>query len=328
MGVGRFFKPRSLAAILAVGIAGAIAWPAIPAGAGEAKPKPPAVPCQDEPAAHALYTQMIQAMRQAKSLSYTSRYRMEAKGRTILECIYRVWLKKPNYFRVETERTSLVAILIMGKTGGTLIGDGKTLWIYWPGGRLQFGPDDKDDQATRLKQYMTKPAPLARHSIGHEVAYLGAGSMPILDPSTFHGYSDSLQPYVDGVRGRGVEKVGSEECDQIEVSIMKGQRIWILWLSKRDHLPRKLKQIVHVRDDIIMLEDWSAVTLDAEIPDTMFVWKPPEGWKQWREPTPEERLLKPGVKAPDFDLASVAEGRVKLSDYRGRIVWLYIWRAG
>ena len=69
-------------------------------------------------------------------------------------------------------------------------------------------------------------------------------SMPIIDPSTFHGYTDSLQPYLEYVKGLGEEKVGDEDCDKIELSIMKHQRSWYLWLSKNDHLPRKLKQIV------------------------------------------------------------------------------------
>ena len=58
---------------------------------------------QDEPDAHMLYNQMINAMRKADSLSYVSHYTWEAKGRVIGDCTYRVWLKKPNYFRVEAE---------------------------------------------------------------------------------------------------------------------------------------------------------------------------------------------------------------------------------
>jgi hypothetical protein len=152
--------------------------------------------------------------------------------------------------------------------------------------------------------------------------------MPIIDPSTFHGYTDSLQPYLDYVKSLGVEKVGDEECDKIELSIMKHQRSWFLWLSKTDHLPRKLKQIVRVSYDLIINEEWSSVNLNAEIPDSQFAWKPPEGWTQWKMPDPEERLLKPGAKAPDFELASADGPQIKLSDYRGKVVWLYIWRAG
>ena len=193
----------------------------------------------------------------------------------------------------------------MAKGGGSgiLIGDGNTLWIYWPQGRFQYGPEDpKAYEKTRLTSYMKKPAPPGGHSIGHETGWLGAGmGMPIIDPSTFHGYTDSLQPYLDGVKSLGAEKVGAEDCDQIEVSIMKHQRSWYLWLSKRDHLPRKLKEIVRVSYDLVMKEDWSSVTINADIPDTMFAWKPPKGWTEWKQPPIEAGLLKPGAKAPDFD---------------------------
>ena len=118
--------------------------------------------------------------------------------------------------------------------------------------------------------------------------------MPIIDPSTFHGYTDSLQPYLDGVKGLGTEKVGDEDCDKIEVSIMKHQRSWYLWLSKRDHLPRKLKQIVRVSYDLVMNEEWSSVTINADIPDTMFAWKPPEGWTEWKMPPHRGRAAETG----------------------------------
>jgi outer membrane lipoprotein-sorting protein len=313
---------RRFAAVVAVG---ALAWLAAPTSAQEASQEEEsgAAVFPDEPAAHALYDKMIEAMREADSLSYVSHYRWEAQGRTLGDCTYRAWLKKPNQFRIETESAT------RGE-GGTLVGDGKHLWIFWPQGRPRFSSEDPEEgEATRLNSYMKKVTPLGGHSIGHEVVFLGAGmSMTILDPSTFHGYTDSLQAYVEGVRSLGTEKVGDEECDKIEVSIMKGQRSWYLWLSKRDHLPRKLKQIVRVSYDIVSNEEWSAVTLNADIPETKFAWNPPDDWTQWRLPSPEERLLKPGTEAPDFELASIDGQSIRLSDYRGRIVWFYVWRAG
>lgn len=279
---------------------------------------------RDEPAAHALYDKMIEAFRQPQTLSYKSEYWWESRGQEISRCTYRVWLKKPNYFRVETVGTD-------GRKGGTIVGDGEWLWLFWPGDRPHFSSEEQASyEKTRSNVYMKESTPLGRHSIGHKTGLLGAGmSMPIIDPSTFHGYTDSLQPYVDGVRGMGGEYVNEdEECDVIEVGIMKHQRSWYLWLSKKDHLPRGLKEVVRVSHDIIMHETWSDIVINGEIPAEKFVWAPPESWRQWELPKPEDILLKPGTLAPDFELTLADGSKTRLSDYRDKIVWFYIWRAG
>ena len=276
---------------------------------------------EGDAAGYELYREMIAAMRRAESLSYVSRYEMKGKRDFTYGSMYWAWLKKPNYFRVEGESPR------RGK-GGILIGDGKRLWIHWPEGRPFVDEDSEADKRTRFSSYMTKPAPLAGHSIGHEMVYLGTG-MPVIDPSTFHGYTDSLQAYLDGVTSLPAEKIGDEEFDHILVNIMKHQRSWEIWLSKADNLPRKMKQIVRVSYDIVITEEWSEVTINGEIPDTMFAWKPPEDWTEWQMPSIETGLLKPGTEAPDFELDAAEDGiKIKLSDFRGKIVWFYVWRAG
>jgi outer membrane lipoprotein-sorting protein len=275
-----------------------------------------------EPQARALYDQMIEALRRPETLSYKSEYRWQPQGRKPTDCTYRIWLKKPNHFRVE-------AVGPDGVRGGTIVGDGENLWLFWRGDRPYSGEDREAYQKTRSRVYMKQATPLARHSIGHWVGRLGAGIvMTILDPSTFHGYTDSLQSYVDGVMGMGVEKVGDEECDVVEVSIMKHQRSWYLWLSRKDHLPRKLKEVVRVSREIVAYEVWSDIVINGDIPAEKFVWSPPEGWQEWTPPAPEELLLKPGTPAPDFELTALDGSKVKLSDFRDKIVWFYLWRAG
>jgi outer membrane lipoprotein-sorting protein len=276
---------------------------------------------QAQPEARALYDQMIAAYRQPQTLSYKSEIRLGSQGRELVHCTYTVWLKKPNYFRVE----------VVGPDGvgrGTIVGDGETLWLFWPGDRPRGMNEDQETYAkTRSKMYMKHPAPLAQHSIGHEMAPFGCG-MPTIDPSTFHGYTDSLQRYIDGVMGMGREKVGDQDCDVIEVSLMKHQRSRYFWLSRKDHLPRKLKETIRVSSEMILNETWSDLVINGNLPADKFVWTPPPGWQQWEPPSPQETLLKPGTPAPDFELTTLDGTKVKLSDFRDQVVWFYIWRAG
>ena len=153
--------------------------------------------------------------------------------------------------------------------------------------------------------------------------------MPIIDPSTFHGYTDSLQPYLDGVKSLGAEKVGDEECDKIEVSIMKHQRSWYLWLSKTRSSSAEAER--NRAGELRSHHERRVVVGDLQRRDSRHACSPgsrPRAGRSGRCPRPEERLLKPGTKAPDFELASADGKRIKLSDYRGQVVWFYIWRAG
>lgn len=278
----------------------------------------------DEPAAHALYDQMLETLRQAKSLSYVCHYQREAAGRFKSNCAYRVWLKKPNFFRMESET-------IAGEPGGVMIGDGEQMWVYWPRGRPRWSllKETAESEKTRFSSYWTKPAPPRKHSIWHEARLLGSGmSYPILEMSVFHGYVDPMDAHLNGVRSLGTEVVAGERCDQIEVSLVDAQRRWTLWVSQRDHLPRKLQEIVRVEYDVVTHEEWSSVALGAEIPAEKFVWKPPADWHEWQLPGDDEYILQPGAKAPDFDLAGAGGERIRLSDYRGKPLWLCFWRIG
>jgi peroxiredoxin/outer membrane lipoprotein-sorting protein len=266
-------------------------------------------------------------MQEANTLSYTSHFRVEtgSEPRKKVACKYRVRLKKPNYFRMETQAVS-------GEQGGILIGDGDMLWIHWPNGRPKWeNVNESDaDEKTRFTSYITKPAPLGRHSISHEAIFLGAGMVfPILEPSIFHGYVEPIvKENLDSMRCVGSETIDGEACDLLEISLADHQRSRWLWLSKRDHLPRKLKEIVRVSYDHVVLEEWSSVVLNKDIPKSVFTWKPPTTWNQWVLPDGRNRLLKQGSTAPDFELSSLDGKPVRLSDFQGKTVLLCFWRVG
>jgi peroxiredoxin len=78
----------------------------------------------------------------------------------------------------------------------------------------------------------------------------------------------------------------------------------------------------------VEVEEFSDMTLNAMIPQQKFTWSTPKGWRQWEKPGPEDILLKPGTDAPNFELLSGEGGKIKLSDYRSKVIWLYIWQCG
>jgi peroxiredoxin/outer membrane lipoprotein-sorting protein len=276
----------------------------------------------------ALYDQMVKTMHEATSLSFESEYRWESQGKELGHATYRIWLKKPNQFRLEASKFGSDTV------SGVLVGDGENLWIYWPDGKPRYmweysGKFADEYEKIRQTCYMTSPTPLGNHSIAHEALYLGVDmAMTILDLSIFHGYSGGLQNNVDGVRHSGTETIDGTKCDVIEVALLANQRTWQFWLSKEDHLPRKLREVVRVEHELNIQEDWTNVALNGEIADDKFVWSPPAEWTQWKTPPMEVGLLEPGTVAPDFELASIDGGKIRLSDFRGKFVWLFKWRVG
>ena len=284
--------------------------------------KPSNSTAKDQPEARALYKKMIESMRKAKTLSYESNFQEEFGGDKQKPCSYRVWMKKPNFFRVETSDEN-------NRKWGILIGDGRYAWSYWPNGRPWFsGEDHGAYEKSRSNVYMKEPASPGKYSIAYSKVQKKSNCFPIVNPSVFQGINGSLESVIDWMQGRGVEKVGDEDCSVIEVSYADHQRSQYFWISRRDGLPRKLEEVVRGSKDNSKREVWSKVTLNAEMPMAKFRWTPPEDWKQWHPPTAEDKLLKPGRQAPDFELLSVDGSKIKLSDYRGKVVWLTFWRVG
>ena len=81
---------------------------------------------------------------------------------------YRIWLKKPNYARVEMTRPG------QKEPGGILVGDGDYFWTYWPEGKFRYPWEQSGKYAEEYEKYqrkffMKKRTPVGMHSIGHEV---------------------------------------------------------------------------------------------------------------------------------------------------------------
>lgn len=274
---------------------------------------------KDDAKARASYGKMMETMQGARTLYYESIYWTGRESEELVKSSYRIWMKKPNYVRIEASRKN--------KITGTLVGDGDYFWIYWGDKDVDF--DGGSFESYSNTTYMQIPSPEGHHSIAHMTGRLAAGmGMTILQPSRFHGGGSGLDEYIDGVRSVGTEVVNGEICDIIEVSIMNNQRSKYCWLSRSDNLPRKLMEIVRVRDTRITKELWSNVFMNMDIPDALFSWQPPEGWEEYQDPELETNLLKPGTIAPDFEFKTLSGDLLRLSDLRGSVVLINFWRVG
>jgi outer membrane lipoprotein-sorting protein len=277
----------------------------------------PATRVADEPEAHARYDEMIRSLRRSRSLNYEAVCTMWAEGMPASTGRCRVWLAKPNYFRVESIQD--------GRTQGVLVGDGHDLWICWPGGPPSFFAEVAVEAEPQENTYLTKPTPQGAHSILHEAVYIGINM--VFDASTFHGYTDSLQPYLDGVRSIGTEDIDGEPCDVIELSYLDGQRFWRIWLGRDDSIPRKFDETVTLANPVLRSERWVNVRINEPIEQERFRWRRPAGWVRGEWPSSSWTILKPGRKAPDFEL-KCADGSTRRLAECGDVVWLVFWRFG
>ncbi|MCL5280140.1 MAG: TlpA family protein disulfide reductase [Planctomycetes bacterium] len=279
----------------------------------------PALIVKDETAAHILYDAMIRAMGDARSLSYTS----VCSNPDDRISTYRIWLQKPGSFHVEQTNDA-------STKSTTILDDGNCFWVHWTGDRPTLLLDtDKSRADARSDVYVKKASLAGGGSIQSEVALLGTALVGLIfDPSAFYGTGSPLAPYIDGIRGRGTNPVRGEVCDVIEVSFMRARRTWYIWLSRQDHLPRKFKEVDRGADTRVIVEEWSNVMANGAIPPKVLTWSPPQGYQQWNPPRLEDSLLPSGQEVPDFQLRSARRGKIRLSDYRGRVIWLYVWDTG
>jgi peroxiredoxin/outer membrane lipoprotein-sorting protein len=300
-------------------IGAALVLPCSATAASEKRNPGPSI--KGDVSALAIYRGMHDAFRDARTLSYESEYVWETGGKEIGHSTYRVWLKKPNYARLESRSSD-------GAKIGVLILDGREMWIYWPNGRPYIHDSDstantRDDR----NSYIRKDAKEGSHSIARETSVFGTGmSMAILDPSIFHGSPDLMDAVLESVKNAGSGNVDGETCDVIDASYQNGERTRVFWVARRDHLPRMLEETVHVSRDIVVREHWRGVVVNGAIAKEIFSWKPPAGWAEYRLRELEDGLLKPGGGAPDFDLVAIDGTRFRLSENRGKVVWLSFWR--
>lgn len=266
-----------------------------------------------------LFSDMIQALHDAQTMYYVADISRK-KGNREYKNTYKVWLKKPNSVRIEGYWND--------KLVGTMIGDGENFWFFWAGHRpLRSSEDPVQYELTKYNSYYRLDVTPGMHSIWHIVNRTGCGKM-VFQPSWFHKCPDPLDTDIDSVILHGKEKIDDETCDYLEVSYLDHQRSRYFWLGKNDKLPRKVKEVTRVYYDIITEEHWHNLKVNVDMPDSLFIWKPPEGWVEIVDQSMESRLLEVGTAALDFSFQTMKGEVFTLSEQKGKIVLINFWRVG
>jgi len=285
-----------------------------------AAPQAPAAP-GDEPelTGGELYQRFTDALDAMQTLTLDSKYLWTAGGETIGDCTIRYFLKKPDLYRVEIiDRNDTLA--------GVLVCDSKFCWKRWPLGTTFFS--QYSDAIKNETDIYTKDRAIRGMSISHQLNLLPEVCMPVFNANAFFGGDESVMAYLDEIELIGEEEIDGEPCHKLRVSMMEGQRVRTIWLSKKDFLPRKLFGDLVVANPQTTTEVWSRITVDSELAEDLFAWTPPDGFEERRVPTVQEMILQVGDTAADFTLDD-AEGKpLALADYKGKIIWLMFWRIG
>ena len=308
-------RNRTRQVVLAAALAALLTAPAGGAGRSSDRAR------KGDPAAHALFKGMYEALRGARTLSLESEFVWETNGGEIGRSFYELRLGKPNLARLESRSGD-------GSRRGVIVVDGRDMWVYWPTGRPSVpGIDSACAAPGAGNAFIRKAARAGSHSIGGETNILGTGmSAPILDPSVFHGLADPMEPFLDEVRSIGTSNVDGEICDIVVAEYEERRRSRAFWIARSDRLPRRLMETVRLDREIVKREHWRDVTVNAAMPGGIFSWRPPAGWEEYLPPTLLRGLLPPGSAAPDFTVTLLDGSRFTLSEQRGKTVWLCFWR--
>ncbi len=266
-----------------------------------------------------LYKAFIGALEKMETFSFESRYLWETGSGVLGKCTLRYFLEKPDLYRVEVIDTG-------GELAGLLVCDGRFCFRTWPRGTTIF---TQQEGSNRLENDVyLKDRAYRGMSISHQLSILPQVCMPVFNANAFFGGRESVLEYLDDIEYCGEEEIDGEACHRLRVSMMEGQRVRTVWLSKKDNLPRKWLGELRLANSQSTTEVWSALEVDRALDEELFSWTPPSGFRERRLATVEERILQAGDRAADFDLIDSDGKPISLAEYDDKIIWLMFWRIG
>ncbi|MEO7717222.1 MAG: DUF2092 domain-containing protein [Capsulimonas sp.] len=267
-----------------------------------------------------LYEKMLDQIRSAKTLSADIHSVTSSNARVSFRSGALLRARKPYQAHIES--------WIMYPDDGEIahgqsvcVADGHNFWCYWPNGRA-----NEISRTMEHDVYYHAPSPTGLAAPNREmIMSLGMVSSAV-DIRTLHGGRDVQRKKDDVFRWTGAEDIDGHHCDLLDIT--SSQSTTRLWISATDHLPRRhiWRQEDESVDESVMESDerWTNVMVDADLPDSLFQWEPPAGWRQWYYPEPGAQLIRAETMAPDFEISGLNGETYTQAMYRGKILVLVL----
>jgi thiol-disulfide isomerase/thioredoxin len=267
---------------------------------------------QQLPDAKELLKQCEQALKKHRSYHYETKMTMDmvVGGNPIhMSTTSSTAVVNPDKMRIESKGP-------MGET--TIVTDGEYTWVY----------------ISALKQYVKKAAIL-----GPQALFESLGMGNITDPSIATGDAKILGEETIEVDGnKYVCWVVEIKLDKLKMPQPGGAELTdgviTLWIDKDLKIDWKMTMSVKVQEGpmpkpVEMKQERikRALTLDVDLPDSLFRFTPPEGAKEVAEfarPHPITSNLA-GKPAPEFRVKSLAGETFDSASLKGKVVLLDFW---
>ena len=202
----------------------------------------------------------------------------------------KVILKRPNLARLEISGAGQDAVIVL---------DGSQLWHFLKA----------KNRYLRTKQFGTA-----------KIEQYGAGPAVTL---FFDGKLESIKPYLASATV-SIEALDGRECRVVAWSVGADEvKLWIDGVRLRKFQATRSLGDQSVEQTITFGE----MTFPSTTESGTFTFAPPEGSEPLAA-TGEEKLPKPGTKAPDVSGLDLRGNPLKLSDFKGRPLLVTFWFHG
>jgi outer membrane lipoprotein-sorting protein len=218
----------------------------------------------------------------------------------------RLTLKRPLFARYEVRRGKSDA------SSSTFVADGKQMWFS--------DSDSKKCWPSAIDEKAKPTCPVSTPGFDLLVrAFYDA-------PAILAGKADAPWKAALATAQTSEATLDGEPCDVVRLESPNG--VTILSISKKTGLPRRIADDIDEGGAKLSVT-WDVAKIDAstKLEDSAFAFVVPDGYQKTDAPPPPDAdLLAVGTDAPDVAGDSPTAGkRLKLSDYRGKVVLLNFW---